>query len=428
MRRNLCFLLLAGFVISAAALWADSKITKKTDMGPMTMGETVYIKGSRMRTETENPMGPGSTSIMQCDKKQIIEISNQCKTYYIMPLDDGTNAPPPSPPSKSTGGATRKGGIVTITTTIKDTGETKQMFGYTAHHVHTTMSMQSSPDACNPNNMTMESDGWYANVGGAGFSCPMRPRVPPARGGGGGCMDQYRFKAVGTNPGQPLELTTTVQGFTMKQETTDLSHATLDPALFDVPAGYTQVSDASGLQCGGGGRRTYPPNVVPPNVVTPPVTTDGEGSFRRRGHVRVGVVTPESHVNKEYEAQMWRDKLVEDIVQMQIDAVPIDATDRKGIQEEAAQKKCDYILYTDVNEVNAPSAGRKIFGRATGGSTGNYSTKTHLTLMPLNQTEPRLEADAQGQNSGDLNDAGLDAMQSEAGQVVEELHKPWPRK
>src|SRR5262249_46327664 len=158
-------------------------------------------------------------------------------------------------------------------------------------------------------------------------------------------------------------------------------------------------------------------------VTPPPVTTDEDTRGRRHGHVRVGVVTPESHVQKDFEAQTWRDKLVDDLVQMQIDAVALDATDRRGIQQEAAEQKCDYILYSDVNDANAPSAGKKIFGRATGSSTGTYGAKTHLTLMPVNQTEPRLEADAEGTSTTDLNEAGGTAMQSEAAQVVEELHK-----
>jgi len=51
--------------------------------------------------------------------------------------------------------ATTKGGVITTTYTVKDTGERKQMFGYTARHLITTMESVSSPDACDKNNSKM---------------------------------------------------------------------------------------------------------------------------------------------------------------------------------------------------------------------------------------------------------------------------------
>src|SRR3954468_3576464 len=69
------------------------------------------------------------------------------------------------------------------------------------------------------------------------------------------CQDRVRYIGGGMRShGYPMKLTTTTtdaqgRSFSFTQETTELSKATLDPALFDVPAGYRQVNDYQGLMC-----------------------------------------------------------------------------------------------------------------------------------------------------------------------------------
>ena len=53
---------------------------------------------------------------------------------------------------------------MTTTITVKDTGERKQMFGFTAKHLIITMETASSPDACAKNNTKMQTDGWYIDA------------------------------------------------------------------------------------------------------------------------------------------------------------------------------------------------------------------------------------------------------------------------
>src|SRR5258708_23541200 len=63
-----------------------------------------------------------------------------------------------------------------------------------------------------------------------------------------GCGDRYQFRRSGPiNLGYPLIETTTMYGsdgsvqFTISKEVIELSRQTLDAALFDVPAGYSQA-------------------------------------------------------------------------------------------------------------------------------------------------------------------------------------------
>src|SRR5213079_2095914 len=142
-----------------------------------------------------------------------------------------------------------RGGLVTMTVNTSDTGERKQMFGFTARHLKRTTMSQSSPDACAQQQMKIETDGWYINLE-YGLSCPAQR--PPQRPGmaSAGCRDRYQYKHNGpSNHGYPLIETTTMFGadgsatFSMTKEVIELSRQTLDAALFDVPAGYTLANN-----------------------------------------------------------------------------------------------------------------------------------------------------------------------------------------
>jgi len=232
----------------AFAYAADLKITTRNTMAGNSSEGTTYIKGTRQRSEMQ--MGPfHQVTITQCDRRQIVTVSDACRTYMVAPMDDdaaGNAQPSPSNNAQSSSGAStpRQGGTLTINTSSAATGETQKMFGYTARRIKTSMAMRSSPDACNQTNMKMESDGWYADFSAAGLSCSS-----PARPGNMGrmrpdCQDRIRYSGGGMrNLGYPMKVTTTMtdaQGntFTSTQETTELSRETLDPALFDVPSGY----------------------------------------------------------------------------------------------------------------------------------------------------------------------------------------------
>src|SRR5215203_3434602 len=237
-------------MISATTAAADVKIKAKQTMGGQSYDNTTYIKGKRQRSEAMNGM---SISLTQCDLRRGVTLNAQTKTYMVNPFADAAvQTTAKTTPVVDKNGVVQAGGHVTMTITTKDTGERKQMFGFTARHLIITMETVSSPDACNKTNTKMQTDGWYidaefvldcdyGNQGHGGYS-----------GKSGGCKDRYEMKTVGTpKRGYPVYEKMTMfdesgkETMSMVNEVVELSKATLEQALFEVPADYREVSDAS---------------------------------------------------------------------------------------------------------------------------------------------------------------------------------------
>src|SRR5216684_7832989 len=163
----------------------DFKITIKTSMAGQDMQSTTMIKGLRERSETSmGGMNMGMVSVTQCDLKRTIQINDRARKYTITPMESDDSASGPSSgggmSASAGGGPAQRGGVVTMTVNTTDTGERKQMFGFTARHLKRTMMSESSPDACQPQQMKMETDGWYINLE-YGLSCGSAR--PPQMGG-----------------------------------------------------------------------------------------------------------------------------------------------------------------------------------------------------------------------------------------------------
>ena len=256
-RQSLAFAILLLLPLSAAA---DSKIkTRNTTMG-MSSESTVYIKGSRQRTEgTSMGMGPSFVTIMQCEQKRIITVNPRSNTCMVTPLGEESGAK--SAPAAGGSGASRKGGTITFTVNTIDTGERQKMFGLTARHIKSTMDAESSPDACSKTSLHTESDGWYADIA-PGLACSTGMTPPPSRSSGRACQDTMRYKHTGAGyPGYPLKQTTTMQmhgqSITTQSEVVDLTSASLDDSLFEMPAGckvvgsYQELMGVGGMTGGG---------------------------------------------------------------------------------------------------------------------------------------------------------------------------------
>jgi len=227
---------------------ADTKVKSRQTSGGQTYENTSYIKGKRQRSETNNGQ---MIMLQQCDLRRNIQIMPQAKVYVVQPYDvpATSNAANTSSPSYQPG-TTKKGGVVTSTVTTRDTGERKQMFGYTARRIITTMVTDSSPDACSPMKNKMEIDGWYIDAAFA-LDCDISQASKSYKPqSAGGCQDRYETKQVGlAKKGFPVWEKTTMFGpdgaesFASVNEVVEFSQATLDASLFDVPEGYREVKD-----------------------------------------------------------------------------------------------------------------------------------------------------------------------------------------
>ena len=253
---------LAIFTMSASA---DVKIRQKISTGGQSFETTRSIKGKRERTEQKMEIAdpsmadymPQIATVTQCDLRRTVRLNDRRQLYMVEPFQtaDATEVTRTTPePARTV--TTRKGGTITMSYNVKDTGERKMMFGMQARHLIITQEMESSPDSCNgPSKMKMEYDGWYVDFS-ADFSCPnaqpaapvQRPTQKPD------CVDRTVFKGSGTAQlGFLLEGTMKMFGadgtvqMTQTTETLELSRAPIDAALFDVPAAYKQVSSSQDL-------------------------------------------------------------------------------------------------------------------------------------------------------------------------------------
>src|SRR3989440_3328623 len=457
MKLRLSFLLITIFAITTITaisfaqrtrdtdrpITGDFKITFKQSMGSgQEMQSTTMIKGLRERSETSMNvpgmpagMGGGMVTITECDLKRTIQLNDRARKYMITPMDSGDTETPStsSPGGRVSGGPSRRGGIVTMTLNTVDTGERKEMFGFTARHLKQTMSSESSPDACSQNNMKMERDGWYINFD-YGLKCGSdRPPQAPNNYPTGGCRDAYRFKHIGVAKlGYPLVETTRMFGpdgsvsFIITKEVIELSRQPLDAALFDVPAGYAEAKSqqemyatpsmaemmAMGSQQeanqNSGGNST---SNMASNRSNPPAA-----------RAKVGVVEFNNKAKGSVSTDELRQQLITTLNGDGIDAVALNASSASEAAMEAKAKGCTYILYTDISTLKAPSTGKKIgglLGRATGvggGDAGKAEAKFDFRLVPVGSTSPKLQSSASGKE--ETTDASVNAALQEEARAV----------
>src|SRR4030095_5302551 len=201
-----------------------------------------YRKGERERFES------GALVLLkQHDRKRTVQIMKAANSYMVVP--DGSasalhvppaapNAPPQTP------------GVVTMTTTITDTGERKMMFGQQARHAKMVIDKQPAPGACDPAKQHIETDGWYIDLSVPAQAAPdAAPSQTPAA-----CVDEIKATQNGDPKvlGFPISYATTITGDDGKanvvsMEITELEVTTLDPALFDIPPGRSDAGSLQGL-------------------------------------------------------------------------------------------------------------------------------------------------------------------------------------
>ena len=368
---------------------ADTKIKLRQTSGGQTYENTSYIKGKRQRSEMNNGQ---MVVIQQCDLRRNIQIMTPAKAYMIQPYDQpATTATTPN--NNTTSSPTTpvtKGGVVTSIVTTKDTGERKQMFGYTARHIITTMEMKSSPDACSTVNTKMEIDGWYIDAAFALDCDSSRAYTNYTPKASGGCRDRYETKTVGmAKKGFPVWEKSTMfgpdgtQSFSTTNEVVEFSQATLDASLFDVPEGYRQVEDfasayattygAAGSNDPSNNESTTPSTVNTATSATTKATSAGPGP-KRAGVIRLGVVAVKTGnvaegMNASELALAVRNTLLQQLKGTNVEAVQIDATGA-AIQAEAQQKECDYVVFANVSHKKGGGG----FGSMLGSSVSSVAS------------------------------------------------------
>ena len=396
--------------------------------------ETVtMIKGARERSESHMGYGYDTVTITQCDLKRTLQISDTSKQYVITQMETGQpgSTTTPGTPASSPTTPARSGGVVEYVTSSVDTGERKEMFGFTARHVKSSTSVNSSPNACNPGKMRTELDGWYIDLN-VEFNCDMNrpPTMPTSRMPNAGCKDQVKTRREGTaKTGYPLIETMKYYGsdgqltFAQTKEVIELSHATLESALFDIPKGYTEATNSSELygapsmasmMSGMNQAETSPTNV--------PTSPAGVGSTKRPGSLLVGIVQFNNKAGRPVPLDSLRQRLIGNITESGVDAIPLNASSQMEAEAEAKVKQCDFILYTDIAALKMNKIGG-MFGSIAGMQNAvKTEAKLEFKLFAVGEQAPRLSSSASAKEEGDENSAGT-ALDSEARAVVTEVKK-----
>lgn len=447
---------------------ADMKLKTRMTVQGFSMESTKMVKGARERTEMN--MGPMSmVTIYQCDQQRLLTLNDQARTYTVTRLSDVGSAG--AADAKAAGGATRKGGTLTITMNSTDTGERKQMFGHTAKHIKTEMSTQASPNSCagREGNNKISMDGWYIDV--PNIACTNAPQMNRPGRGQSECHDDIRFAGNGMKMlGYPVVVDMTIQSpqgpMAMRQEVTDLSAATLDASLFDPPAGYRES--------GGDGMPVMPKAVAPAarpeereqalGSMGPPrragsfarESSGGAGTSRASGgggssyaasgagassapgdggsgRLRIGLVTFGSASGQATSLGAMREKLIEQLEALGPEAVGLEvpaSSSPVAVEKAAREAGCQYFVYNVISSFKAPGGKKKLGGflaRATGvdsnASVGDYEIGLQYRLFYVGEADPKLESAAESKQGATAEESAATATEAEAGAIMVQVKK-----
>jgi hypothetical protein len=253
--------------------------------------------------------------------------------------------------------------------------------------------------------MNMQVDGWYIDFAEQQFSCSTSPRaiaMSRASSGGGGaqCNDKLRFKSTGSaRLGYPVYQEMTIAGpqgqaMTMKQETLELSKATLDQALFEVPPGYREVKDYKELMGGFtgmmgaaiSGAKEAAHNAAANYSGPVGETSSGGVAPKEAGKLRIGVIRVGNSAGATVPDTRFRDQLVGELRGLNYDTLALALPANAGkdqVQSAVKEYDCDYILYTDVAQAKDSTSAKKaggFFAKATGLDSSATSPMYQLGL------------------------------------------------
>jgi hypothetical protein len=426
MRLTSCSLLFLLGVSTFAS--ADLKIKTRTTVMGHTTESTVYIKGSRERTEMSFGGHSGAVTILQCDQKRMLTVAGDRCT--VIPMGGSETSCPSTPDVRGMGKEMgeaetpqRKGGVVTITRTATDTGETQEMFGYKARHIRSTMMMESTPDACNQSHIKMEIDGWYADI--PNFTCADESYRAMACGGMGGkrgCTDRIVVKGSGAGPlGYPLKQTMSMEtgqgNFTTTTEVVELTNTNLDAPMFDAPPG-CKVQDGSATMGGAaaGGASTPDTTTTPkpaanasaPKAAAPPTPAVAP---KAAGTIRVGVVPIKDATGQSLPTDNLQLDLLSEFARHQLDTVVLTSTGPLAdVESEAHAKQCDYFVYTVPTLLKDPGAGglpSSSLPKGTSLDPAKYQALTLMTLYKVGKPAPELK---DAPMAADASTFGVDAV------------------
>ncbi|HVZ20331.1 MAG TPA: hypothetical protein VG871_04675, partial [Vicinamibacterales bacterium] len=339
----------------------DLSIAAKYVSGDKTTASTVTLHGARQRVDYESALA----TIQQCDNARTLQLNTQTRTYLPASFKTDATVPPP--------GTKRKGGTITYTTTVTDTGERKTMFTMQARHLKTVIAKSASDDACDKTPEKVETDGWYIDTP-QGLTCAAVPDVKTdirVDAKDTSCSDVVTYDRPSATAGLPLAYTMTTTAGTdapvvTTMEATDVKRIAADPATFDVPPDYVEVKTAAQLTA------DHRPGVDGP---------------KKPGTIRIGVVPLASKAKDgSVDTKDLTEALVETLEDSEPDVVVLKSSAPADIDAEARQRQCDYILENMITDVRP--AGHGMFARVAGTAGEGFVATSQYELRVPGQPKP----------------------------------------
>jgi hypothetical protein len=113
---------------------------------------------------------------------------------------------------------------------------------------------------------------------------------------------------------------------------------------------------------------------------------------------------------------------------LNVDAVALDQQGQQAIWDEARQKNCDYILFTDITNFKPPKVSKKsVFGAAlgvgSGGVTPGESTVAFKMFSLGNNESPKLDSSQTGSGGNSVEEVLGTAVKLESGDVAAKVQE-----
>jgi hypothetical protein len=320
----------------------DLVVTMRYVGGDKTTTSTVSMKGRHQRID----YGADLAVLRQCGGDQMIQVNDQNKKFLT--VENPHAAPDPGEKSK-------KGGTITYTTTVTDTGERKALFGLTARHVKTVLTKTTTPNACDKRKERVETDGWFIDPPSQVCPAATRPAVVTSADD---CRDTVEYvDPSGPAVGYPLAYTATTTDdegkvSTMSMEVTGFTRSTLADSLFAVPQGYAEV-----------------PNLMQLNALP--------NGAKRPGIVRTCAASVLAKSDYQGSLDDLSEAFVVSLGDAGLDAVRVSARTAADAAAEVKAHECDYVLTTEITDVRKP--GKGVLGRISG-TTQGYGAKVDFKM------------------------------------------------
>jgi hypothetical protein len=199
--------------------------------------------------------------------------------------------------------------------------------------------------------------------------------------------------------GFPLSYTTTLPGaddkpVVMQMEVTEFEITKLDAALFEIPAGMTEVTSGKELV-----KAVSDANEV--KLAAPPADS---APARKPGVVRVAVPELANKTTQEVDTRALRTQLIAELEEQKVEAMPLATAPQAELDAQARALGADYLLVAQITELKASKPGRlgRLVRRTAGESAEKDVTEAKLSvqLVPVGAAKPKMSTTTDGNDGG----------------------------